>query len=402
MSLAVAAKDLPRETRDAAAKLSKTEKMEDVWKMMADHRHPGLVSSKLVPAGANLSETIIRLQQVLEIGLPTFSAIAANPNAGLVRVPACPANQPSFYPKLTNTVLDRAGILRPLMDSVGRIEIKPDTGPIQLVGTAFVVDRQQGLVATACHVVTDIATFHPENNQWVLQANAWLDFGETDGHDPQREYKVLGVAFLPNIVGCDGAVLRVDSTSQQLPPALALATSEPKIPPGGVLAVSSIGYPSRDLSGVTQTTSDYFTCVRASTGDLAKFLFAGDVTADESISTYHILAHIVPTAGGQSGSPILDLSDPDHPRVIGVHICCVKFGPANIQQGNPCAWRDEPYMQEAVSVVDLMRLYRDSGAHAERRIPKKMGDGIPPEAAADVGLTCLAAEHLVSGRTQIR
>jgi S1-C subfamily serine protease len=377
MEFAISAEDLPKNTRDAAIKIAKTEQVDDLLKQIEDHAHPDLVSPNLVPAGASLSDTIIRVQQVLETTLPTFSAIASGPNAGFVRVPACPANQRSFYPKLTNVVLSHMGTLTPLMDSVGRIEIKQGTSAPNLVGTAFVVDQHGGLVVTACHVVTDIASFHPETNQWVLQANAWLDFGKTDAHDPQREFRVIGVAFLPNVVGCDGAVLRVDTTSRQLPPALDLATSEPNVPKGGILSVSSIGYPSRDLSDATQATRDYFTCVRASTADTAKFLFAGEVTADEPKSTYHILAHVVPTAGGQSGSPLLDLTDPDHPHVIGIHICCVKSEPARIQEGNPCMWRDEPFMEEAVSVVDLMRLYRGSGTHAERPLPERTNDGIP-------------------------
>ena len=227
------------------------------------------------------------------------------------------------------------------------------------------IDSQLGLVATACHVVDDIAEPPPGHGTWVVpasrftqngqQAKILLDFGETDAHDPRREYSVTAVAFVPNIQGCDGAVLRI-ATGKPLPPKLAAATAEPQMPNPLQLDVYSIGYPSRDLSSASPDTKDYFSSLRSQTGTTAKFLFGGDVVSDESKGAYHVMAHVVPTRQGQSGSPIFDATDLSNPRVIGIHVCCVEN--AQSQTGSPCQWRSELALQEAVSLVDLMKLYR--------------------------------------------
>jgi V8-like Glu-specific endopeptidase len=364
---AVADKNLPRTTRDAISKLAKSTNVEALWNRMVDPSHPNTPSPKLALSGPTFNALIINVTRVLELRLSTFVISVAS---GLMRVPPCPANQKDDYQELTDAVLGHVSTLRPLMDSVGRIEVKHPTQPptATLVGTAFVVDQEAGLVATACHVVTDIARFDPEMNKWVMQADAWLDFGDSEAHDPRKEFKVASIAFVPNIVGCDGALVTIDTTLRQPPPALRLASSEPTI--DGLIKLVSIGYPSRDLTGADGATQAYFTCVRAATGDNAKFLLTGIATADEAQSSYHILAHFVPTTGGQSGSPILDFSDPNDPSAIGIHICCVTT--AHTTQGDPCTWRNEEFMEEAVSVADLMRLYRQSRGSANLKpIPRR-------------------------------
>ena len=171
---------------------------------------------------------------------------------------------------------------------------------------------------------------------------------------------------MPDLQGCDGALLRVDTTTKQLPPDLMIATSIPTVTDISPRNVISIGYPSRNLiassagqvGNVTEGTYDYFACLRRSEPKAAKFLFGGKVTSAENEGQYHIFPHIVPTAPGQSGSPIIDITDPNSPQVIGIHVCCVES--TQTSEGNKCEWRDENYLQESISATDLMSLYRAS------------------------------------------
>ena len=73
---------------------------------------------------------------------------------------------------------------------------------------------------------------------------------------------------------------------------------------------------------------------------------------------YHILPHLVPTVPGQSGSPIIDITQPEDPQVVGIHVCCVEV--AHSSSGNACERRNENYLQEAISASDLITLFREA------------------------------------------
>lgn len=352
-------KTLTKETRAALKGL--TEGWDSAsWrgKLISDSRPP-LVTDPLRSAVTRLKQTREEQQQVIESHLPSYSLKpTSNGNLSLARNTPCIDRNLTFYPGLTARISDLTRTLTLLSESVGRVELKKGNSDPILIGTAFVVDRARGVVATACHVVDEIAEFTGGN--WVLPASkhgsstsVLLDFGEADSHDLQREHRITGVMFVPNIVGCDGALLQVD-VSRPLPPQLPLAMKEPNLVHPQIIDAISIGYPGRDLSSATDRTRQYFSCVRAEAGLQAKFLVGGKVTKVEPMGSYSILNHIVPTTKGQSGSPIIDISDPTQVHVIGIHVCCVDL--AQSRSGSPCQWRNEENPQKAISVFDLIRL----------------------------------------------
>jgi hypothetical protein len=345
---------LPETARNIAEQVSKVETAEDLRHLVATLQSLGITDTQLV----SLIQTTVQTQeQVLETKAPVFSIGTPTTLTQL----SCP----SAYPGLSGKVQESAAKLSTLFRSVARIEVvEPGKDPSSK-GTAFVVDQARGLVATACHVVDEIADLDPEAGNWTLPRKATpsamvlVDFADTSAHNPLLEFKVNKVAYVPNVTGCDGAILQVSTTNDkggQLPVALPIAKQEPTIAPGSQLYVVSIGYPDlTNLGGTTTDTLHYFECVTHNSNK-AKFFFGGSVTSDELMGGYHLQTHAVPTTGGQSGSPIIDISDPDNPAVIGIHICCV-VGVAHVTSGAVCALRNEPYMEESVSALDLMKMF---------------------------------------------
>ena len=364
-TLAPVSKDsnLPKATLSAVKELSRQKNIGAMARSMEDASMAGEVKTALVAAGYSLEDSMLRLQQVLTTHVPAFSIPEAPPGAGLSNISACQGG-PGFYPGLARTLNQYAVQIRKLSESVGRIERRVADQAPELLGTAFVVDRQKGLVATACHVVDAFADFKADNNTWVVRGGAngiapkiLLDFGWGDSHHSVNEYPVEDVAFVPSVDGCDGALLRVNTAGRELPADLAAADAEPLSLSTEPLDVFSIGYPGASNAAVdTPATISYFNCIRLSAPGVAKFVFGGEVTRDEPKNNYHILTHLVPTVGGQSGSPIIDATDMEHPRVIGIHICCAQKAVA--QFGLNCERRAEIFLQEAVSIADLLRLYR--------------------------------------------
>jgi Trypsin-like peptidase domain len=351
---------LPETARNIAEQVSKVETAEDLRHLVATLQPLGITDTQLV----SLIQTAVQTQeQVLETKAPVFSIGRPTPIGTPTTLTQLSC--PSAYPGLSAKVQESAPKLSTLFRSVARIEvIEPGKDPSSK-GTAFVVDQARGLVATACHVVDEIADLDPEAGNWTLPRKATpsavvlVDFADTSAHNSLLEFKVDKVAYVPNVTGCDGAILQVATTNDKgglLPVALSIAKQEPTIAPGSQLQVVSIGYPDlTNLGGTTTDTLHYFECVTHNSNK-AKFFFGGSVTSDELMGGYHLQTHAVPTTGGQSGSPIIDISDPGNPAVIGIHICCV-VGVAHVTNGAVCALRNEPYMEESVSALDLMKMF---------------------------------------------
>jgi Trypsin-like peptidase domain len=358
-------KNLPAPSREAAKSLAGVKHLDRVSAVLAKNATSNALSSSSSGSRVALEDTTLQVQQVLTTELPAMSVgpISSSTN-GLLDITACQTDT-GFFPTLDSEVSRNATKIRRLADSVGRIEIKMGGDTPTLDGTGFVIDRDNGIIATACHVVYDIADRDSSSKTWTLpserlgdSAEVLLDFGFTDAHDAQNEFRITGVAFVPTLSGCDGALLKVDTSAKPLPPALALSTSEPAASVNTNIDVFSIGYPSRDLTGATPRSNEYFTCIRKADPIAAKFAFGGEVTGVEQENGYVILTHIVPTVGGQSGSPIIQILSTGEIQVIGIHICCTQS--AQVQVGAACELRDEPFLQEAVSIVDVMRLAKSS------------------------------------------
>lgn len=358
--------DIAFDVRATAKNISQAKHVDAISGLLGKDSSFDLLSKSGAIGAVMIPTSDLQIQQVLTNKLPAMPMLNVAANPATTTLSCAPPG--TFYPRVIQKFAADASAIQMMANSVGRIERKvADQDPI-LDGTAFVVDQAHGIIATACHVADDIADFDKAANTWTFPSKAFspstkilIDFGTTDQHDPAVEYEVEGIAFVPTLNGCDGALLRVDTSKKPLPPALPLATSELPNPLPNIVDVFSIGYPSRNLSGQTPETLSYFSCIRAASPSAAKFSFGGEVTQDEPENGYHILAHIIPTVQGQSGSPVMLLTDPGgQPQVVGIHICCGLN--AHINGRIDCENRNEPFLQEAVSVVDLMAMYRASNA----------------------------------------
>lgn len=352
---------LSEEQRNLAKKVSEVKSPEDLRQLIIELQNQGVTPKDILPVVLPAIQT---QEQVLETKAPSFSLGIPVPGAGGT---LAPLSCPTIYHALSSSVQENATRLTKLARSVGRIEVVEEGKTPSAKGTAFVIDQEKGLIATACHVVGVIADQDMQTGGWTMPKNATpsvsirIDFSDTNEHNPALEFSVNKVVYVPSVSGCDGAILSVAKTNEKggsLPIALPISNKEPVVTADHQLDAITIGYPDfEELDGTTPDTANYFRCVsQAANSNGAKFLFGGAITSDESMGGYHLQTHVLPTTGGQSGSPIIDFSDPSKPTVIGIHICCV-VGTAEVTAGPVCQQRNEPFMEESVSIIDLMKMY---------------------------------------------
>ncbi|MER7466078.1 serine protease [Streptomyces sp. NPDC097981] len=206
-------------------------------------------------------------------------------------------------------VLDgqRAGI-RNSIARVGRVEV---TGHASLdwLGTAFLVGPD--VVMTNRHVAAEFATGYGAG--WTFRAGmgARLDLAEELAAvpgDSSLEFAVTEVVGIhPDV---DMALLRVDTADGGRAPTtpLAVAADPPADVPGRPVYV--IGYPAEDgrrnePEAMRRIFMDVYNVKRLQPGTTTG-LVPGELTVKHDCSTL----------GGNSGSPVLDLTD--H-RVLGLH-----------------------------------------------------------------------------------
>ncbi|KOG46866.1 trypsin-like serine peptidase [Streptomyces decoyicus] len=206
-------------------------------------------------------------------------------------------------------VLDghRAAI-RASLSRVGRVEL---SGHLSLdwLGTAFLVGPD--VVMTNRHVAAEFA--RGDGTGWTFQQGiaARLDMGEEYG-GPDAEsagpaYDVVEVLGIHEDV--DLALLRVAPTAgAALPAPLAVAADAPADLPGR--PVYCVGYPAYDgrrnePESMRRIFMDIYNVKRLQPG-----------TATELVPDRSVIKHDCSTLGGNSGSPVIDLTD--H-RVLGLH-----------------------------------------------------------------------------------
>ncbi|WP_426367312.1 trypsin-like serine peptidase [Streptomyces sp. E-08] len=199
--------------------------------------------------------------------------------------------------------------IRESLVRVGRVEV---TGHPSLdwIGTAFMVGPRT--VMTNRHVAAEFSRF--EGEQWTLE------FGMSARVDPAEELPVAGappgpsVAYeITDVIGVhpdvDMALLRVEPSAEDgLPTPLAVAADAPASLPGRPVYV--IGYPAWDgrrnePESMRRIFMDVYNVKRLQPGTATEFVPGGLV-----------MKHDCSTLGGNSGSPVFDLTD--H-RVLGLH-----------------------------------------------------------------------------------
>ncbi|WP_240134629.1 trypsin-like serine peptidase [Streptomyces sp. MUM 178J] len=203
---------------------------------------------------------------------------------------------------------DHRAAIRASLARVGRVEV---SGHVNLdwVGTGFLVGAD--VIMTNRHVAVEFA--RGDAAGWTFQqgVSAELDFAEEFGTLPGTASPTFAVTEVLGIhPEADMALLRiappVNGTS--LPTPLAVAADAPADLPGR--AVYCVGYPAWDgrrnePESMRRIFMDVYNVKRLQPG-----------TATELVPGQNVMKHDCSTLGGNSGSPVFDLTD--H-RVLGLH-----------------------------------------------------------------------------------
>lgn len=202
--------------------------------------------------------------------------------------------------------------------SVGMIELDK-----RHIGTGFVVGDKY--VVTNLHVVREIADFNEKTRRWSVRTGATISFdveyalGTELKCDkpprPKRTYYVTAVHSVPKEGQGDVAVL-MTSRDNGYPAPLEVKT-RPNASYKAKMIVAVLGYPGppRDMTIAEQIS--FFTGPDTQAPQFVYKRVSGGYTGDELVTTDGMFVHKANTAGGNSGSPVIDLADGS---VVGIHV----------------------------------------------------------------------------------
>ncbi|QJF51032.1 DNA/RNA non-specific endonuclease [Roseobacter ponti] len=253
---------------------------------------------------------------------------------------------------------DRITAVEPLLGSVGRVEFR--FHDMAWGGTAWVIAEEADhlLVATNRHVAQIVARrtfrgdgvfmFSPSN----LPYGAQVDFlEEVDADpDPDRVFAIEKFTYLADDVSADvaiGRIARPEAGAAHQLAAFDLADGEDE----DVVAV--VGYPARDsLRNDPHQMERYFQGLY----DVKRFS-PGKLEVAAGVSS---LSHDCTTLGGNSGSPVIRLSDK---KVVGLHFAGrFAVGNAAVRASTLRAVLDGT-VQTRVTGTELAAPERPDGAH---------------------------------------
>ena len=199
-----------------------------------------------------------------------------------------------------------AGVLKPAIASVGRIDLKgnPD---FSWVGTGWLVHPR--FLVTNRHVAEEFArndgeTFVFQSGPDGLDMTASIDMLQEIGRDDKQVFDVKGVSYIEPRPGLDLAFLEVE----QIDGAVATPIPLSGRPPGTGPFVATIGYPAFD-SRIPEP--DLMKQIYGEIFD-KKRLAPGSITQTDDQRVFHNCT----TLGGNSGSVVLDLTTGE---ALGLH-----------------------------------------------------------------------------------
>ncbi|WP_175407189.1 serine protease [Streptomyces sp. TRM64462] len=204
---------------------------------------------------------------------------------------------------------DHRAAIRESIVRVGRVDV---SGHVSLdwVGTAFLVGPD--LVMTNRHVAVEFARDR-HDGEWTFHPglSAAVDLAQEYGTPPGTGGLTYAVTEVVGVhEGVDMALLRVAPApgGEPLPTPLAVAADAPADLPGRPVYV--VGHPAWDgrrnePESMRRIFMDIYNVKRLQPG-----------TANQLLAERNVMTHDCSTLGGNSGSPVFDLTD--H-RVLGLH-----------------------------------------------------------------------------------
>lgn len=213
---------------------------------------------------------------------------------------------PSPSPTWNEILSDALPVLKTVIPSVGRIEVKNHSNK-EWIGTGFMIEP--GLLVTNRHVAREFMVMKEpyafRTNVDSKSIKAWIDFREEHKQPDEEECDITEAVYIAEEEDFDIAILRSPSAANKVPPLKLLSDPNPKA------VVATIGYPWKDSRGlasiqevITRIFGNIFGVKRISPGRLIEGSGQG------------IIHHDCSTTGGSSGSPLIDV---DTGSVIGLH-----------------------------------------------------------------------------------
>jgi hypothetical protein len=233
----------------------------------------------------------------------------------------CSFNLKGNLPPLWFDKLNRAGTkkcIHTTLQAVGLLKFKDFEDNVIPVGTGWVV--APGVIMTNRHVAV---TFAPcgkimSNPDTKEPVPVWINFAaEECGGDP-IEFKVTKVLHIVEEPGPDVALLAVEAKNgdgKSLPDPLKIASDRPAGDFKGK-EVFVAGYPFYDYS-----LNNPDEVQRALFGDIygVKRCAPGRLLTESGQQPSDMLYHDCSTLGGNSGSPVIELTENETPLVWGIH-----------------------------------------------------------------------------------